>query len=438
MKKKLALILSMLMVLTSVLPQFGVAFANVQNTSSTEEIYIAESAKKEETQILVKYKQGVLKDELKALAKSELNFVKIRSLKFYKNSEIELLGIDSADDISLLKAYLENSGKVEFAEINQAVSTEFAPIDEGFGEKWGLSNTGQIIQGIAGKTGIDIDVKAAWEETLGNETVVIGIMDTGIDINHKDLKDRIFVNTLEIAGNGFDDDGNGYVDDYHGYDFAGNDSTVFDSAIADAHGTHLAGVITGVAPNVRILPLKFIDNGKGYVSDALDAIEYAQMMGVKVINCSFGTYYNSPSLRAAIEASDMLFVCAAGNNGANTAGTPVYPAAYQLKNTISVGAVNNRGLLTNLSNYGKAVEIAAPGESILSIWPNNAYSNQSGTSIATAFVTGVAALLQSQYSDISAQEMKARLLISAKPLPELKGLVQTGGIVSAKEAISCQ
>jgi len=141
------------------------------------------------------------------------------------------------------------------------------PDDPMFKKQWGLHNTGQSIEEQKGTRGIDIDILKAWQITKGSPNVVVGVLDTGIDINHNDLMRNIFINKLEIDNNGVDDDNNGYIDDLNGWDFANNDKTVFDDLYVDAHGTHIAGIIaaksnnsigiSGVAPDAKILPLKF-------------------------------------------------------------------------------------------------------------------------------------------------------------------------------------
>jgi len=185
-----------------------------------------------------------------------------------------------------------------------------------------------------------------------------------------------------------DNDGNGYIDDLNGFDFANGDSSVFDSPSQDTHGTHIAGIlaagvnnggIAGVAPNIKILPLKFISGNTGYTSDAIDAINYGLSKGIKIFNCSWGGSQENLALKDIMANSDALFICAAGNAGQNVDVNPVYPACYQLPNVISVGAIDNKGQLASFSNYGSKVQIAAPGAGILSTLPGNNYGLMSGT-----------------------------------------------------------
>ncbi len=175
-----------------------------------------------------------------------------------------------------------------------------------------------------------------------------------------------------------DDDGNGYIDDVNGWDFANSDNTVFDSASEDKHGTHTAGIIAagannggikGVAPGIKVMPLKFITSTGGYTSDAIEAIEYARTMGIKIINCSFGGSQENYALRDAMASSGILFVCSAGNKGQDTAVYPVYPASLSLPNIISVATINSSGELAGFSNYGADVDIAAPASTYLAQCP---------------------------------------------------------------------
>jgi len=193
--------------------------------------------------------------------------------------------------------------------------------------------------------------------------------------------------------------------------------------------------IVGVAPNVKILPLKFINGTYGYTSDVIEAIEYAKAFGVKIMNCSWGGDVENLALKDAMQASDMLFVCAAGNSGIDLSTSLLYPAAFGLPNIISIAAIDNKGDLATFSNYGSKVDIAAPGVNILSTIPANGYSSVSGTSPAAAYVTGTASLLFSYDNNLSPEEIKTEIIQNIKPLPQLSGIVNTGGIVNAYEAL---
>lgn len=435
MKKVISKILLIVFLFTSVFINCSTAFAKTLGS---------QNPKKEKVQLLVKYKDDSKSDEIKTKIKDKLKLQKLNLKKKYKSTKTEVLEIDSNDDINKVVSELKNDTDVAYAQVNQKLKTYDTPSDERYGEEWGLKNSGQAIQWIHGAPEIDINAENAWANTEGSPSVLVGVLDTGIDINHSDLKNNIYINSNEISGNGIDDDGNGYVDDINGWDFANGDSSVFDSTSSDTHGTHIAGIIAasadsygirGVAPNVKILPLKFIQDGEGYTSDAIDAIEYAKQMGVKIINCSFGGTEDNQALKDEMANSDILFVCAAGNNSSDLSLNPIYPAAFDLPNVLSVAAVDNTGALASFSNYGQIVDVAAPGASILSTTPDNTYNYMSGTSAAAAFVTGTAALVKSSSMDMTAAQIASRIKNSSKTLPQLQGKVKTNGMVDAAKAL---
>ncbi|TYQ16376.1 UNVERIFIED_CONTAM: YD repeat-containing protein [Acetivibrio alkalicellulosi] len=219
-----------------------------------------------------------------------------------------------------------------------------------------------------------------------------------------------------------------------------NNKCVYDCPQNDLHGTHVAGIIAavenelgicGVAPNIKILPVKFINGNSGYTSDAINAIAYAEDMGASIANISWGgTQYNQ-ALKDSMENSSMLFVCAAGNNGLDTSSAPIYPANFDLPNIISVGALNNRGSLAYFSSYGIGVDVAAPGTEIISTLPEGNYGKLSGSSMAAPFVTGIAALLISIEPDITSSDMADRIKTNVVVSPKLSGKVASGGRVDA-------
>lgn len=270
-------------------------------------------------------------------------------------------------------------------------------------------------------------VKNGWEHNANNKKypggsadVVIAIIDTGVDYNHIDLRNNIWVNSAEIPGNGIDDDGNGYVDDVYGWDFVGDDNDPMDD---NGHGTHVAGIAAaennktgtvGVAYNCKIMCLK-AGNSSGYFnnSDIAEAIQYAYMNGASVINMSFGGSSISIAVEDALmDAYNQCVLVAAAGNGSlcNALSCPLhftgvsYPAA--LPYVIGVMSCNangtTRSAFSNFDHYPYGTveyEVYACGEQIPSTWPNNKYATLSGTSMACPVVAGIAAVLRSTYPD---------------------------------------
>lgn len=242
--------------------------------------------------------------------------------------------------------------------------------------------------------------------------LTIAVIDTGADIDHAELKEFIWVNPGESGkdakgrdkrSNGIDDDGNGFVDDVHGWNFVDNNNNLSDES---GHGTHIAGIIKKEfrkhipvpAGEARLMILKYYSPNAGPMDNALNtvkAIEYATKMQVKIINYSAGGEKFFPREYAAIKEAqkqNILFIAAAGNNNTNTNLTKYYPANYELGNIISVAATDTQGNLVSFSNYGNnTIDLAAPGRSVYSTLPNNRHGFMSGTSQATAYVTGAAA-----------------------------------------------
>jgi thermitase len=296
----------------------------------------------------------------------------------------------------------------------------------------------------------DIDAPDAWDATTGEPGTTVAVIDSGVDINHPDLRNNIWTNPDEIPGNGVDDDKNNYVDDVHGWDFINNDAGVFDGS-GDGHGTHVAGIIaaqgnngvgvTGINWRAEIMPLKFMYNGKGTVSDAVKALNYAIAEGAKISNNSYGWYDNcsgcfAQTLRDAIVEADKsghLFTAAAGNGfddylGDDNDKRPFYPANYDSPNIVSVAATNQEDKLTSFSNYGaNTVDLGAPGKTILSTAPGNGYGYGEGTSMAAPHVAGAAALILSQDPGLDAHTLKARLLESVDKKTTLEGKLFSGG-----------
>lgn len=337
---------------------------------------------------------------------------------------------------------------VEFVEPNYIYRANLIPNDPDMSKLWGMVNEGQVDpKGRQGIANMDIDAELAWDINTGSKDVIVAVIDTGVDPNIPDLKNNMWVNEGEIAGNGIDDDNNGFVDDVHGYDFANKDGDPTDD---HGHGSHCAGTIgaegnngvgvVGVTWNVRIMGIKFLTgSGSGTLADAVSSIDYATQMGAHIQSNSWGGGGFSQTLKDAIARSHekgALFVAAAGNDRSNNDSRDTYPANYDVANVVSVAAANNSGELASFSNYGRSkVHIAAPGRNIQSTIPSG-YAAWSGTSMATPHVSGVAALLLSNEPNLTALEMKERMMKTARPLSGLRGKVVTNGMVNAYYALT--
>ena len=312
------------------------------------------------------------------------------------------------DDTDVEKAVedFEINPNVEYAEPNYIARICVIPDDTSFSNQWGLHNTGQYHL-----TDADIDAPEAWDIETGDSTVIIGILDTGVDYGHPDLTDNV-IST--------------------GYDFVNNDDDAMDD---NGHGSHVAGTaaattnnaigIAGVAWNCKILPVKVLQsNGYGTYSDVASGVNYAANNGAKVINLSLGGYASSYVLQNALENAytTSVIVGAAGNGGTSV---PFYPAAWSF--VIGVGASD---VLYNpitqtwyetkavFSNYGINADLYAPGVNIYSTIPlfhphTYSYASWNGTSMAAPFVTGTVALLRSHYSGWSNELIHGQLVYTS-------------------------
>jgi subtilisin family serine protease len=337
---------------------------------------------------------------------------------------------------------LQESGLVEYAEPDGIVRSTATPNDTRYDELWGLET-------IQAEQAVDYLER---NNTAPTE-VIIAIIDTGIDYNHPDLIDNMWVNTGEIAGDDIDNDNNGYVDDVYGINAINNTGDPMDD---HSHGTHVAGTIgairnnnlgvAGVTPHVRLMALKFLAaNNFGFTSDAVQLLDYVHMMkqekgvDVKLTNNSWGGTSESQSLQAAIEASNqynILFVAAAGNDGENLDSFSQYPANYDIDNIISVAATNSSDNLSSFSNYGSEVDLAAPGSSILSTTLDDTYGFKSGTSMAAPHVSGALGLLFSNEPSLAIADAKSLIVDSGDTLASLNGLTRSSKRLNVYNAIA--
>jgi len=337
--------------------------------------------------------------------------------------------------------------------LDQSVRTQpqpaAEPTDPRFGDLWGLHNTGQA----GGRVDADIDAPEAWDITTGSRDVIVGVIDTGTDYNHPDLRDNIWVNPGEVPSNGIDDDGNGVIDDVHGYSAINDNGDPMDQ---EGHGTHVAGTIGAVGNNnlgvsgvnwqVSMIPCQFLDaNGSGSTAGAIACINYYTNLkvnhgvDVRVTSNSWGGGGFSQALKDAIAAGNnagILFIAAAGNDAEDSDVSPHYPSSYDLPGIVSVASTDRNDNMSGFSTYGLvSVDLGAPGSAILSTIPNGDYGSLSGTSMATPHVAGAAALVWSANPALGIDEMKQILLDSGDSLPGLVGKTVSGNRLNVKNAL---
>lgn len=310
-----------------------------------------------------------------------------------------------------------------------------------------------------------VNVDKAWKyledngkDAGGDSSVIVAVIDTGVDYNHIDLKQNIWINKLEIPGNGIDDDDNGYVDDVYGWNFVGDNNDPMDD---NGHGTHVAGIIgaanndigvTGVAYNCKVMPIK-AGNSSGYFnnSDIASAITYAYMNGADVINMSFGGTSVTMAVQEALEKaySTSFLVAAAGNDGyQNEPYYPipvetVYPASFSfVDGVMSVDGSNYGSVFTNFDSIKEnkiEYECFAPGEYISSTFPGNRYASLSGTSMATPVVSGIAALLRSAVpnkNEFPSKFLMSQIINTSETQPIFKYWNRKAMVVDAYKALT--
>jgi len=316
------------------------------------------------------------------------------------------------------------------------------PNDSRFDDLWGMHNTGQT----GGTPDADIDAPEAWSIATGSEQIIVAVIDTGVDYTHPDLAPNMWKNEPEFYGApGVDDDRNGYIDDIYGYDFCNDDADPMDDHY---HGTHCAGTVgavgnnsegvAGVCWNVRIMALKFLDSdGYGWTDDAVSCLEYCVLMGADLSSNSWGGGGYDQALKDAIDAAGaegMLFVAAAGNDGANNDTYPHYPSSYDSDSVIAVMSTDKNDNRSSSSNYGlTSVDIGAPGSGILSCLLGGGYHYLSGTSMATPHVAGACALLWSANPGLTSAAVKDILLRTTDPT--LAGLCVSEGRLNLYNAV---
>ena len=393
--------------------------------------------------LIVKMRDGQTLQGLTTWAKSQ----RLEVLRQLPNTPFVLLQLPDAD-VSRFDQWLGRLNQaglpIEYAEPDFIRHAASVPDDLRFAEQWALRNTGQT----GGKPGADVSATTSWDITTGSTSVVVAVLDTGIDLTHPDLLPNLWVNSGEVAGNQKDDDGDGYVDDVNGWNFVAGNNNVADD---NDHGSHCAGIIgavgnnylgvSGICPVVRIMPVKIIDS-EGYVTSAnvVAGMNYAVARGASITSNSYGGPGSSQAEKTAFNAAlnaGVLVVTAAGNDypGVNVDVHPSYPGSYTYSNIINVAATGHNDILATFSDYGPVgVDLAAPGVGILSTI-RGGYGYDEGTSMACPLVAGACALLKAAQPGLSWSALKLALLNGVDPLPSLAGKVKSGGRLNVARAL---
>ena len=339
------------------------------------------------------------------------------------------------DIVEQMTMSIESTGSCTMVRPDHIYEANAVPNDTNYSDQWGLAKIG---------------APQAWETRTDASSVLVAVLDTGINYNHYDLNRSMWINDGEILGDGIDNDGNGYVDDIYGMASIGGNLSG-NPMDDNGHGSHCAGIIgaagnnrqwiSGVAWKAKIMGLKFLNSeGRGSVSDAITCLCYAEEMGVKVVNCSFGSTDWDDYLYVQMKKMSQqgtIFVCAAGNAEPGTSPRdndeyPFYPCNYSVDTLVSVAATDQNDALANFSYYGaQNVDIAAPGVNIYStVLGTYGLAYKDGTSMATPHVTGALALLWAHYPGETAAGIIDRLYAAAEPIPALAGKVRTGARLS--------
>ena len=333
---------------------------------------------------------------------------------------------ESVDEVNF-NSILSSDPDIEYIQKSTTYTMDLIPNDSLLSQQWALEK---------------INAFDAWDITQGADTVLLGIIDTGIDYNHPDLTNKIFINPGEFGGNkstnGIDDDGNGFIDDYRGWDFTDRVGFPFDSTGGDylgwdnnpyddqGHGTYISGIagaesnnlfgIAGAAPNIKMLNMRAFDpGGYGEEDDVAAAILYAVQMGCKVINMSFGDNAFSYVLRDVIRyaySQNVVMVASAGNSGSSE---PHYPSGYS--EVICVGNSTEQDYVAGSSNFGSTIDLVAPGSLIMTTARDFGYAIISGTSASAPFVSAAASLVLSK-QNFTNEEIKQILKSTSDDIGE--------------------
>jgi subtilisin family serine protease len=357
-----------------------------------------------------------------------------------------------------LAAILRSHPEIEYVEPDYVVRAVAIPNDIAFQVQWGLRNTGLIINGLQGVPGADVDAEAAWNIARGSANVVIGVIDGGFDYKHPDLAANVWSAPRSFTVT---------IGPYtitcpagtHGARFEFATATCDPSPIPAPHATNVAGIagavggneqgVAGMSWRTSLISLNFLLDGQtGYVSDAINAVDFAIQVksifagsaagNLRVLNNSWIGAGYSQVLQDAIDragANDILWVGAAGNSAVNLDSSPDYPASFNRPNQLTLAASNNRDERAGFSNYSPTkVHMAAPGQDIYSTLPNGTYGYYSGTSMASPMAAGAAALVLSR-CEMNTADLKSLLMSSVDQVPAFASITVSGGRLNVARAL---
>jgi subtilisin family serine protease len=430
------------------------AIRQIRIHSQNETAGRAPGPKYHPNRLLVRYKKDVAAKTIQAMHIA-VNARVLRELPVVRG--LQSVQLPAGTSVSEALRYYRGNSNVLYAEPDYYVRAVGGPNDPQFSSQWSLNNTGQD----GGTAGADIHALQAWTLTTGSSSVVVGVIDTGVDYNHQDLSTNIW-----SAPSGFSvTTQTGAIVQCpagtHGFNMVADTCDPMDD---NGHGSHVSGTIgapgnngigvTGINWQVKILPCKFLDaSGSGDTESAIACLGLMKQLkdsGVNIVitNNSWAGADASQSLHDAISSAmqdGMLFAAAAGNDFSNNDEFPTYPASFYLPNLIAVAATDRNDNVVTFSNTGRrTVHISAPGRDILSTTPNNTYGYDSGTSMATPHVAGVAALLKAQNPALDWRAIKNLILaggdtlsaaqetISQKRLNAYGALTCTTGTVASR------
>ena len=361
--------------------------------------------------------------------------IKKEAEKLYLTFLVEFT--DQNHDLNKIIKKLNEFVEVDYSEPKFKDFEDYLPNDPSYNSCWHLDK---------------IQANLAWELGIGSSDIVVSIVDDAITINHPDLQNVIWVNPNEIPNNGIDDDNNGYIDDINGWDTYTNDNdpSPHSNTPAWAHGTHCAGIagahtdnnigISAVGFGVSLMAVKTADNN-GLVNQTWDGVYYSIVSGADVISCSWSSGSYSQTNNNIIEFginNGSIIVAASGNNGANLASNPKYPACYN--GVICVANTTSSDIKAGSSNYGTRVDLGAPGSSILSTIPYSGYGTKTGTSMSAPMVAGLLGLMKSFSPNTSNEQLINCMKNSCDNIdalnPSYVGLLGSGRI-NAYQALLC-